>query len=733
MADLIQYRRDMSAAWTAANPILAQGEPALELDTGLKKIGDGVTPWDSLAYEASGGGGQGPKGDRGDQGPQGPQGPKGDKGDKGDPGSGGASTPATVHTLGVVKVGPGINVGDDGAINLIEVYEDNSSDTPTGVLSYPAPVLSAGTTISRFDVWGSKAGVGDLITDSSDPNYGKYKLEFAGFGNSDVESTISISPSKFSQGSTNITVNYIGQVVSSQASTIRLTNNTQANAIDLLGAYKIVVNNNTVGAKEISIGMYDSEYKLIQMSGYATAGTEILLNPNTKYLFANIRYADERTIAAADLGANDFTVTAYKATTTAVETFDSSIFVQGGLAVTATYLGQPLGFGTATTTRISTKVASLVDISAYDALVFKINDLTLQPAIMFADERKYLSHVSQDSWITYSDYMIIRPPGAHYLIMNVRHPGDTPITPSDIGPTSMSIKGLTKAGINKVYMPAPLYDGSRYSMTNVKVSEEQIDVLTQNKPARLYIGNITNNANFDANQKRFDLRIGCLGSSTTAKSLNANGTDNFTVNYPSKLGGMLGATIYNYGLSGSTVSDKWANSFIARVDTMENDLDIVIFQGAGNDHKNTGYVLGQMGDTSTATYYGACNVLINKLKIKYPNAMLVCITSPASTIAPLPTESGKAAMNAWIDVARSFDIPVFDIYRSVDEFAAQIGVNMPDGSHMNIAGLDVYSALIAHGLRYLLQRSPQTRERIKYTTHDDVLKMIQSYMAELNL
>lgn len=54
MADRIQLRRDSSANWASANPILAQGEPALEIDTGRLKVGDGLTVWSDLAYYSLG-------------------------------------------------------------------------------------------------------------------------------------------------------------------------------------------------------------------------------------------------------------------------------------------------------------------------------------------------------------------------------------------------------------------------------------------------------------------------------------------------------------------------------------------------------------------------------------------------------------------------------------------------------------------------------------------------------
>ena len=48
----IKFRRDTAAAWTGANPTLAQGEPGFEHDTGLLKIGDGETPWNTLDYSS---------------------------------------------------------------------------------------------------------------------------------------------------------------------------------------------------------------------------------------------------------------------------------------------------------------------------------------------------------------------------------------------------------------------------------------------------------------------------------------------------------------------------------------------------------------------------------------------------------------------------------------------------------------------------------------------------------
>lgn len=46
----LKFRRDYSWRWTQKNPILADGEPGFETNTGRFKLGDGVTPWVELDY-----------------------------------------------------------------------------------------------------------------------------------------------------------------------------------------------------------------------------------------------------------------------------------------------------------------------------------------------------------------------------------------------------------------------------------------------------------------------------------------------------------------------------------------------------------------------------------------------------------------------------------------------------------------------------------------------------------
>jgi hypothetical protein len=50
MATQIKLRRDTAANWLLEDPILAEGEPGFETDTGKLKIGDGSNIWSALGY-----------------------------------------------------------------------------------------------------------------------------------------------------------------------------------------------------------------------------------------------------------------------------------------------------------------------------------------------------------------------------------------------------------------------------------------------------------------------------------------------------------------------------------------------------------------------------------------------------------------------------------------------------------------------------------------------------------
>ena len=50
----VQHPVYTAAALKAKNPVLLEGEIVNESDTTLHKVGDGVTPWNALAYARGG-------------------------------------------------------------------------------------------------------------------------------------------------------------------------------------------------------------------------------------------------------------------------------------------------------------------------------------------------------------------------------------------------------------------------------------------------------------------------------------------------------------------------------------------------------------------------------------------------------------------------------------------------------------------------------------------------------
>jgi hypothetical protein len=56
MAIQIQLRRGDAADWTSANPLLAEGEVGVEIDTLKLKVGNGTDNWNALPYFGGGGG-----------------------------------------------------------------------------------------------------------------------------------------------------------------------------------------------------------------------------------------------------------------------------------------------------------------------------------------------------------------------------------------------------------------------------------------------------------------------------------------------------------------------------------------------------------------------------------------------------------------------------------------------------------------------------------------------------
>jgi hypothetical protein len=171
---------------TAANPLLAIGEPGFEYDTGKFKIGNGVTSWNSLAYFSSGGtggsggiGATGPAGPAGATGvgtigatgPAGVTGVTGATGPTGSGGGGGGPVSGSISATGVVFNYSAFNYTNiDEAVRAL--LDNATSQPPTSpprvTLSNNVVQAEAGATVTDVTLnWSLSNGtmVAQSLTD----------------------------------------------------------------------------------------------------------------------------------------------------------------------------------------------------------------------------------------------------------------------------------------------------------------------------------------------------------------------------------------------------------------------------------------------------------------------------------------------------------------------------------------------------------------------------------------
>ena len=144
-----------------------------------------------------------------------------------------------------------------------------------------------------------------------------------------------------------------------------------------------------------------------------------------------------------------------------------------------------------------------------------------------------------------------------------------------------------------------------------------------------------------------------LGDSITALN-----TVNAIKPYHAWVAELLGVSVNNYGLNGSSFADNnsSAKTFCERFQSMA-DADLVVVAGGVNDTLH-GSTLGAIGDSTTATVYGALDVLCKGLRTKYPVADIVFLT-PTEWVNTKELSVAEVA-DAVVSVCKKYAIPVYD-------------------------------------------------------------------------
>jgi lysophospholipase L1-like esterase len=167
-----------------------------------------------------------------------------------------------------------------------------------------------------------------------------------------------------------------------------------------------------------------------------------------------------------------------------------------------------------------------------------------------------------------------------------------------------------------------------------------------------------------------------LGDSLTE---GVRGTTSKAKGYTNVFAQMTGANVYNYGIGGTRYAFQFQPTthkprhdmyFATRVLDMKAEADYVIVLGGANDYLNGDAPLGQMGDTTLCTFYGAVRDLFTRLKDKYPTSKIIAITPPKyiklqSNINAVGAERVggiEVYAEAIKEVAAEMEIPVIDAY-----------------------------------------------------------------------
>jgi hypothetical protein len=171
----ILLRRDTLANWQVNNPVLLLGEPSYVTDNGRLKIGDGITPWNELAYYEGVGptGATGSIGVTGATGGFGPTGPTGSIGVTGATGGFGPTGPT--GSIGVTgPTGPDFSlvvINEQTGTYILELSDRNkmvniTSEDPQSYLGVPTDASSNFEIGSRILVSRGGTGAVSVIGDS---------------------------------------------------------------------------------------------------------------------------------------------------------------------------------------------------------------------------------------------------------------------------------------------------------------------------------------------------------------------------------------------------------------------------------------------------------------------------------------------------------------------------------------------------------------------------------------
>lgn len=165
--------------------------------------------------------------------------------------------------------------------------------------------------------------------------------------------------------------------------------------------------------------------------------------------------------------------------------------------------------------------------------------------------------------------------------------------------------------------------------------------------------------------------------------------------------GKNGSTVSNYVTNKNPMVDRWANAVVGKP-------DIIIFEGGRNDY-NQKVPIGTNDDTDTKTFKGAVRYMIDKLRSKCPDALIICMT-------------------VWnVDSVNSIGNNCQDYGRAMIEVCEQMGVPYINAMDSTFSGVDMNSA--AFRAKYC--QKPSDVSHLNEEGHRMVMPKFEKRIAEL--
>lgn len=183
---------------------------------------------------------------------------------------------------------------------------------------------------------------------------------------------------------------------------------------------------------------------------------------------------------------------------------------------------------------------------------------------------------------------------------------------------------------------------------------------------------------------------------------------------------LYGCKVNNYGISGSRIArqvvvtqEPHDRDFCMRVHEMDAQADAVVIFGGTNDYGHGEAALGQMGDRTPDTFYGACHYLMDALLTRYPGKpIVICTPLRRSNENSLQGDGTGRKLRAFeplsvyrqalMEVAFYYSLPVLDLYATSGiqpENKTVLETLLPDGLHPSDAG----HAMLARRIGAFLQ------------------------------